>query len=75
MFLSNMKEGQSGVISSLDFDTEFKTRLNDMGFCIGENVVCIKRAMLSSPILYSVKGSNIALRSVDAKRIGVRLNG
>lgn len=75
MFLSDMRESQTGVISSLDFDREFRIRLNDMGFCKGENVVCIKRAMLSSPILYNVKGSNIALRKVDAKRIGVRLNG
>lgn len=73
MFLSDMKENQIGVISTIDFDDAFTQRLEDIGFCKGENVKCIKIASLSSPILYRVKGSDIALRKSDAGRIGVIL--
>lgn len=71
MFLSDIKEGRCAVISALNFNSEFKIRLRDMGFCEGEKVLCIKKALLHSPILYRVKDSNIALRRVDAKRIEV----
>ncbi|MFR5876940.1 MAG: FeoA family protein [Eubacterium sp.] len=73
MFLSDMKEGQTGVISAVNFDNSFKTRLNDMGFCDGESVICIKRSVMSSPILYRVKGAGVALRKSDAKHIEVVL--
>ncbi len=71
MFLSDVKEGKSAVISGLNFNSEFKVRLRDMGFCEGERVCCIKKALLRSPILYCVKDSSIALRKIDAGRIEV----
>lgn len=71
MFLSDIKEGKTAVISGLHFNSEFKVRLRDMGFCEGEKVSCIKKALLHSPILYRVKDSSIALRRVDAGRIEV----
>lgn len=73
MFLSDLKENQSGVISSVDFDSAFSGRLGDMGFTVGERVVCVKKAVFSSPVLYNVKGANISLRTCDAKRIGVEV--
>jgi Fe2+ transport system protein FeoA len=73
MILSNMKEGQVGVISAVNFDDAFKIRLNDMGFCDGEQVECVKRAVMTSPIIYKVKGAGIALRKSDAKFIEVKL--
>ena len=71
MFLSDIKEGKYAVIRSLNFNGEFRVRLRDMGFCEGEKVRCLKRALLKSPILYRVKDSSIALRRVDAERIEV----
>lgn len=73
MFLSDMKEGQVGVISAVNFDNAFKIRLNDMGFCDGEPVKCVKRSVMTSPILYIVKGAGIALRKSDAEHIEVVL--
>jgi Fe2+ transport system protein FeoA len=66
-----MREGQVGVISAVNFDNPFKIRLNDMGFCIGENVKCVKISVMTSPILYFVKGTSVALRKSDAKYIEV----
>lgn len=71
MFLSDIKEGKYAVIRGLNFNSEFKVRLRDMGFCEGEQIKCLKKALFRSPVLYRVKDSSIALRTVDAKRIEV----
>jgi ferrous iron transport protein A len=71
MYLSDMREGQVGVISAVNCDKIFKIRLNDMGFCNGESVKCLKKSVMSSPILFLVKGTSIALRKKDAMQIEV----
>ncbi len=71
MFLYELKEGQRAEISELFAEGEFSSRLRDMGFCEGEEIVCVKRAVFSSPVLYRVKGSMISLRKCDALKIGV----
>ncbi|MBQ7203058.1 MAG: ferrous iron transport protein A [Eubacterium sp.] len=73
MFLSELKDAQSGVISSINFSCGYARRLMDMGFCHGERVRCVCRSVFTSPILYYVKGSNIALRKCDADKIEVTL--
>ena len=69
MFLSELKDGQSGVISSINADSAFSRRLGEMGFTAGERVQCLCRSAFGSPILYAVKGSTIALRRRDAERV------
>ena len=69
MFLSELKDGQSGVISSIHADSAFSRRLGEMGFTSGERVQCLCRSAFGSPILYAVKGSTIALRRRDAERV------
>lgn len=71
MYLSDVPVGSQAVISSLDFSPLFSKRLRDVGFCEGDDVTCVRRALLSSPILYYTKGSFVALRKSDAGRIGV----
>ena len=57
MFLSDMNEKQSAVISKINISDDFSRRLCDMGFIKGEKVICIRKALFSSPILFSVKGA------------------
>ena len=73
MLLSELKENQSAVIASAEFEGTFGARLCDMGFRMGERVLCVKRGLFPSPILYFVNGSYIALRKNDAEKIGVVL--
>jgi len=73
MFLSDLKENQSAVIVLSENESAFGRRLCDMGFCEGERVLCVKRSVFGSPVLYRVKDSNAALRKADAKRIEVIL--
>lgn len=71
MLMCELKQGQSGVIERLDLHRNFAVRLRDMGFCEGERVVSVKKGLMPSPILYRVKGSEIAVRSTDAAKIEV----
>ena len=73
MLLSELKENQGANISFSDNQTRFQQRLNDLGFRNGERVLCVKRGLFSSPIIYFVNGAFIALRKKDAKRIEVVL--
>ena len=71
MLLCDLKENETGAIIRINLGGAFADRLRDMGFCEGERVECVRRAVLSSPILYRVKGSEIALRKTDAAAIEV----
>ncbi len=71
MLLYDLKEGQSGKLTALLFDTKLSERLRDMGFCEGEEIMCVKKAVFKSPVLYRVKGSLIALRKAEAEKIEV----
>lgn len=71
MRLCDVSKGEQVIIQSLDFEPIYAKRLRDLGFCEGESVKCVRKALMSSPILYYTKGSYIALRKRDAKRIGV----
>ncbi|MBQ9517565.1 MAG: ferrous iron transport protein A [Eubacterium sp.] len=73
MFLSELKDAQSGVISSINADAAFTRRLGEMGFTAGERVECICRSAFGSPILYFAKGSAVALRKRDASRVAVTI--
>ncbi len=69
MLLSDMKEMQKAVVSENTISGDFGRRLRDMGFVKGEEVVCIRKAVFSSPILFFVKGNRVALRKKDAEKI------
>ena len=71
MFLYELKEGQRAEISELFAEGEFSSRLRDMGFCEGEEIMCVKKAVFKSPVLYRVKGSLVALRKTEAEKIEV----
>ena len=73
MLLSRMKENQGAEISKINISNDFARRLRDMGFVEGEKVFCCKKSVFPSPILFSVKGSRVALRKADAEKIEVEL--
>lgn len=73
MFLSELEENQSATVLFSDSKSLFGERLNDMGFRNGERVLCVKRGLFPSPIIYLVNGVYIALRKKDAGAIEVVL--
>ena len=44
-----------------------------MGFIKGNEISCVRKNFLGSPIAYQVEGSVVALRKNDAKMVGVVL--
>ncbi len=71
MRLCELNEKQSAVIKTISASQEAAMHLRDRGFCEGEQVLCLKKAALGSPVLYLVKGTQMALRTADAACIEV----
>lgn len=73
MTLADMNEKDCGIILFVSNDCEIKRRLFDMGFIKGNEISCVRKNFLGSPIAYQVEGSVVALRKNDAKMVGVVL--
>lgn len=71
MQLCDIPVGDIVTVKKLDFPPLMSKRFRDLGFGEDDRVECVRRALLSSPILYYTKGSFVALRKSDAKRVGV----
>lgn len=73
MTLADMKENDCAIISYISNECEIKRRLFDMGFIKGNEISCVRKNPLGSPIAYNVEGSLVALRKTDAQKVGVVL--
>ena len=60
-----------GEITSLDFTGNLRRRFLDLGFTVGAKVMPVFKSPAKDPIAYSIRGTVIALRNVDAKKISV----
>jgi ferrous iron transport protein A len=61
--LAELREGESGVLESLDLPEDVALRLMELGFLPGTTVVVGRSAPGGDPRVYRVDGSEIALRS------------
>ncbi len=71
--LSNLREGETGTIISMDCRSELTRRLMDMGFISGTRVRRLQSSPAGNPIAYMVRGTVIALRNSDSSEILVEL--
>lgn len=73
--LSDLKPGEAVVIENMDLPESEQELLMRFGFFVGAEVRCLRRAPLGDPIVYSLDGSEIALRAETACQIfGSRLD-
>ena len=71
--LSEMKTGESGVISRVGGDREVRRRLLDMGV-IPRTVVAMERmAPLGDPVWIRLKGYQLSLRKDEAASVFVEV--
>lgn len=70
-FLSDLKEGQTAVITKVKGYGAFRKRIGEMGFVFGTVVKVIKKAPLQDPVEYEVMGYRISLRRSEAELIEV----
>lgn len=71
MLLSELKEGEKGIIVRVRGYGSFKKRLSEMGFIRGKEVEVMKYAPLRDPIEYRILNYNVSLRISEASMIEV----
>jgi Fe2+ transport system protein FeoA len=70
--LDDLRPGETGEVCRVEAETRLATRLADLGFCPGTPVRVVRRAPLGDPVLYELRGYQIALRRGEAHRIRIR---
>ena len=66
MALSELAEGESAVIESLDLPLEVQNQLMHLGFMPEASVKALRRAPAGDPTVYSIDGAEVALRRETA---------
>jgi ferrous iron transport protein A len=69
--LSDLEPGVAVEIEKMELPESEQQFLLPFGFFIGAEVRCLRRAPLGDPIVYSLEGSEIALRAETACQIFV----
>ena len=67
--LSDLSEGQSGLIAFIPAGRPSLTRLREMGLVPGTKVTVVRRAPLGEPVEISLRGSRVAMRNHEAAHI------
>lgn len=67
--LTNLHEGQKGVVSTLLSTDQMRRRLQDLGIISGTSIECLQKGPNGDLVAYKIRGAIIALRSEDANRI------
>lgn len=71
MLLSEMKEGQSGIIVHVGGNGALRRRVLEMGLTKGTEIYVEKYAPLKDPLELIIKGYHISLRIEEAANITV----
>ncbi len=71
MRLSDLKNGEEGVVSKVVGHGSFRKRIIEMGFIKGKTVKVIKNAPLKDPIEYKILDYEVSLRRSEANMIEV----
>jgi Fe2+ transport system protein FeoA len=66
MKLSDLKPGESGVVTGLCGEARLSARLMEMGVIPGRLIEVIRKAPFGDPVEYRVCGVRISMRSADA---------
>jgi ferrous iron transport protein A len=69
MALSELAEGEWGVIDGLDLPPEVQNQLAHMGFMPGAPVQALRHAPAGDPTVYSIDSAEVALRRETARHI------
>lgn len=73
MRLSDLKPGETGVITKVLGHGAFRKRVMEMGFVRGREISVILNAPLQDPVKYSLMGYEVSLRRAEANLIEVEL--
>ncbi|HIU54284.1 MAG TPA: FeoA domain-containing protein, partial [Candidatus Gallibacteroides avistercoris] len=71
MRLSNLKNGEEGIIVKVLGHGAFRKRILEMGFVKGKKVTVLQNAPLKDPIKYKIMDYEVSLRQSEASMIEV----
>ena len=69
--LSNLKKGDTGIVSSLEGAHSLAMRLRETGFTPGTPVKMVMKTPFGDPVIYELRGTHIALRKNEAACINL----
>lgn len=69
--LYDLEIGKQGRIKEINCNPNIKRRMMDLGIINGTTITPILKSPAGNPRAYEVRGSIIAIRSEDAKRIEI----
>jgi ferrous iron transport protein A len=72
MTVADLREGESGVVDSLELPEDVALRLMELGFIPGTIVVAGRAAPGGDPRVYRVDGSEFALRRETTQHLRLR---
>ena len=70
--LSDLKPGESGIITALNTEEGLYHRLCALGFRIGKQISMIRRARFSGPVHVRIGTTEMMLRGVEARKIDIQ---
>lgn len=70
--LVDLREGEQGVVESLDLPEDVARRLMELGFLPGSRITAGRSAPGGDPRVFRVDGSEVALRRETATHIRLR---
>lgn len=72
LFLSDLKPGDSCVITKVNGEGRIRRRLFDMGVTPGAVVVIVKKAPLGDPIQVTIRNYELTLRKNESALVEVK---
>ncbi len=69
--LDTLKQGERGIIVSVEGDDGVAVRLMEMGLVEGEPIQVLGAAPLGDPVEYSIQGYRLSLRKTESRRVVV----
>lgn len=70
--LSELRVGESGVVTTVNGEGAIRRRLFDMGITPGVEVYLRKKAPLGDPIEISLRGYELTLRKAEASLVEIK---
>lgn len=71
--LNQLEIGDKGVVRNILNDQSIKRRFLDIGLIPGSIVECALKSPLGDPTAYFIRGTLIAIREEDSKKIQVEV--
>jgi ferrous iron transport protein A len=72
-FLSDLLEGEAGIIERIDLPEDLATRLMELGFLPGSSVTAARCAPGGDPRVFRVDGCEVALRRDTAAQLHLKM--